>query len=350
MVGPVPPGWQGHVGTRVVLRVTAGNGRYRDVLGDLLAADDATLRVLTRRGEVTVAVADVVAGKPVPPAPARKAPPHLALSTLALESAMAGHWQASRTHRLGTPPGWLLRAADGFTNRANSVLPLGDPGMPLPDAVTAVTRWYEDAGLPGRAATPAPRPDDPDRAVLDDAAGAFADAGWATLAGAGADVLVAPTAELLAAAATPPAGLRVALLDEPDAGWLDRYHYRGQPLTPAGVTLLRSAPRQVFAAVRDGGGTVAVARGSVAHGWAGVTAVEVAPEHRRQGLARLLLSAVAGWAWRSGAGSTFVQVGEANEAALTLYLDAGFTRHHTYAYLAPPESAGAQGVSHDSAP
>jgi GNAT superfamily N-acetyltransferase len=332
MVGHVPPGWQAHVGSRVVLRIRAGNGRYRDVLGDLLAADDATLRVLTRRGEEVVAAGDVVAGKPVPPRPSRAAPPHLALSTLGLETAMAGHWRAPRSERLG---GWLLRAADGFSNRANSVLPLGDPGTPLPAAVAAVTGWYEDLGLPPCAAAPAPRAGDPDAGVLAGAAAAFADAGWAPLTGAGADVLVAPTAELRAPGAAPPSGLRVVVLDEPDAGWLDRYHYRGQPVTPAGRALLTSAPRQAFAAVRDGAATLAVGRGSLASAWAGVTAVEVAPDHRRQGLARLVLAVLAEWAWRSGAGSTFVQVGETNEPALRLYLSAGFVRHHRYAYLRP---------------
>jgi GNAT superfamily N-acetyltransferase len=317
--------------------VTAPNGRYRDVLGDLLAADEATLRVLTRRGEVVVAVADVVAGKPVPPAPARKAPPHLALSALALETAKAAHWRATHTDRVGTPPGWLLRAAGGFTNRANSVLPLGDPGLPLAAAVAEVTRWYEAQGLAPQAAAPAPRPDDPDGDVLTAAAGAFAAAGWRHLTGAGAEVLVAPTAELRRPSATPPAGLRVALLDAPDDAWLDRYHYRGQQTTAAGLALLRSAPQQVFAAVTDGAATVAVGRGSVANGWGGVTAVEVAHEHRRQGLARLVLAVLAEWAWRSGAASTFVQVGETNDAALRLYLSAGFTRHHTYAYLRRPE-------------
>jgi GNAT superfamily N-acetyltransferase len=106
-------------------------------------------------------------------------------------------------------------------------------------------------------------------------------------------------------------------------------------MAPAGLRLLRSAPRQVFAAVRDGERTVAVARGSLADAWAGVSAVEVAPEHRRRGLARLLLARLADWAWREGAGSTFLQLGEANEAALRLYTAAGFTRHHTYAYLSP---------------
>ena len=42
-----------------------------------------------------------------------------------LEGAAALHWQAPETERLGD---WLLRAAEGFTGRANSALPVGDPG------------------------------------------------------------------------------------------------------------------------------------------------------------------------------------------------------------------------------
>ena len=49
-----------------------------------------------------------------------------------LERAAACHWQAPEQDRLGD---WLLRAAEGFTGRANSALPLGDPGVPLPEAV-----------------------------------------------------------------------------------------------------------------------------------------------------------------------------------------------------------------------
>jgi len=39
------------------------------------------------------------------------------------------------------------RTAAGFTGRANSALPLGDPGRPLPEAVTAVEEWYRRRGL-----------------------------------------------------------------------------------------------------------------------------------------------------------------------------------------------------------
>ena len=88
--------------------------------------------------------------------------------------------------------------------------------------------------------------------------------------------------------------------------------------------------------MRDGDRVVAVARGSLGGGWAGITAVEVDPGHRRRGLARLLLARLAGWGARRGARSMFVQVGEINEAALRLYESAGFARHHRYDYVTPP--------------
>ena len=70
-------------------------------------------------------------------------PPRPALADL--ERAAAEHWQAADRAALGE---WLLRAAGGFTGRANSALPLGDPGMPLGAAVDAVTAWYRSRGLP----------------------------------------------------------------------------------------------------------------------------------------------------------------------------------------------------------
>jgi hypothetical protein len=64
------------VGTRVVVRHSpAGDGTppWSDLLGELLAQDASSLTVATARGPVTVARAAVVAAKPVPPAPTRRA-------------------------------------------------------------------------------------------------------------------------------------------------------------------------------------------------------------------------------------------------------------------------------------
>ena len=68
-----------------------------------------------------------------------------------LECAAALHWQAPETERLGD---WLLRAAEGFTGRANSALPLGDPGVPLPEAVAVVEDWYRRRALPPMIVVP----------------------------------------------------------------------------------------------------------------------------------------------------------------------------------------------------
>jgi N-acetylglutamate synthase len=67
-----------------------------------------------------------------------------------LEAVAAKGWRAPEETRLG---GWLLRAARGFTGRANSALAAGDPGMPLTEAVTEVCRWYAARDLPAMRAT-----------------------------------------------------------------------------------------------------------------------------------------------------------------------------------------------------
>ena len=58
----------------------------------------------------------------------------------------------------------MLRASSGYTQRGNSVVPLGDPGMPLADAVSEVERWYAARSLPakfGRGAGGFDAADDP---------------------------------------------------------------------------------------------------------------------------------------------------------------------------------------------
>jgi ribosomal protein S18 acetylase RimI-like enzyme len=92
--------------------------------------------------------------------------------------------------------------------------------------------------------------------------------------------------------------------------------------------------------VRDAGRTVAVCRLAVSRAWGGITAMEVAPSHRRRGLARAVLSALAAASVRLGGISLYLQVAQENGAAQRLYAAAGFTVHHRYAYWSPPPVAG----------
>lgn len=62
------------LGTRVVVRYLIEGGAT-DALGDLTAIDADRCTVATRRGEVVIPVASIVAAKPVPPAPIRRLRP-----------------------------------------------------------------------------------------------------------------------------------------------------------------------------------------------------------------------------------------------------------------------------------
>ena len=77
---PVRAGWAPFllVGRRVVLRYaidreSSPHGEsMTDALGTILAADDAGIEVMTRRGQVRVPRALVIAAKEVPPPPERR--------------------------------------------------------------------------------------------------------------------------------------------------------------------------------------------------------------------------------------------------------------------------------------
>src|ERR1700746_1220079 len=84
-----------------------------------------------------------------------------------LERMASAHWRGTEKEWLGD---WLFRAAEGFTGRANSVLPLGDPGVPLDEALVAVTRWYRDRGLPPMIVVPPPAEPAPQDAAPQSAA------------------------------------------------------------------------------------------------------------------------------------------------------------------------------------
>lgn len=329
------------VGQRVVVRRRLPGGRVGDVLGELLGWDDGgdgLAHVLTRHGEVRVPIRDVVAGKAVPPAPVRRGAPHRSISWQRLQDIAADGWRPLELGWLGEPgQGWRLRAAQGFTGRANSVLVLGDPGRPVQVAVAEAESWYRSRGLPPRFAVPWPM--DADR--LGDGAG---DVGEDRVLRSRGYLLDTPTLVMSAALdeVTAPDSLQVTVDAEPDEAWLALYRYRGQALPPVARQLLLSAPAQAFVSVRDGACTVAVGRAASSRGWTGVSAMDVAPSHRRQGLGRIVLGAIAQWGLARGDRSAYLQVAQANAPARALYASAGFAVHHGYHYRLAPAQAHPQ--------
>jgi N-acetylglutamate synthase len=239
-----------------------------------------------------------------------------------LERAAAMHWRGTEEEWLGD---WLLRAANCFTGRANSVLPLGDPGMPLDDALAIVTGWYRDRGLPPTISVPAPLRGPSD---LDDQ---LARRSWPARPGPA----LVMTADASAVPARPDVAFHVT--DEPDEAWLRAHRYRGRSdLPPVRRQVLTSAAAQSFVSIRADGVAIAVGRLSMAAAWAGISAVEVDAAHRRRGLGGAITSACCQTAAARGYDRVFLQVETGNEAARALYERCGFQYAHRYHYRLAP--------------
>ncbi|MFJ3900909.1 GNAT family N-acetyltransferase [Streptomyces sp. NPDC090025] len=308
------------VGKRVSVRYvteTAAPGEiYTDVVGVLTSWDAGVLLITRRTGEsVRVDAGRLVSGKVVPAAPARRRGPAASFPELARVTARA--WQPVESEPLGE---WTLRAADGFTRRANSVLPLGDPGLPLDAALTRVREWYAARGLPAylQTATGAQDAQETLCAELDAR-------GWTREVSAQVRIAgLAPVGDLDADISA------VRLARAADESWLRRYQRFGEP-GPHVTKVLGSGPSVWFASVP---GTedipAAIGRMVVDGRWAGFMAVEVAPEQRRRGLATAVMTALARRALDEGASAAWLQVESDNESARALYETMGFSVHHHY--------------------
>lgn len=318
--------WDDLIGRRVVVRrrvprrtgapagvAGASEHQYSDVLGTLVRADAALYIERSGGDVVTVPGSDVHRIKAVPPARVRIQPS--AIAPLALEEIAALGWPAPTTARIGR---WLLRAAGGYTRRANSVLPLGSPGMPLDEALAQVQQWYADRALPVRFQMPLPGSEQLDEAL---AARHF-------LRETLTFVHVAPVGAITASAPVRDDLPPVSLDPAPPAAWRGIH----SDLPPIADAVLTGARLPVFATVVDSGETLAVARAVVDFDWLGITGLHVAPQHRRRGLGMHVMRALAAWGGSNGARNSYLQVEESNFGAIDLYERLGYHMHHEYHY------------------
>lgn len=282
--------------------------------------------LITRRDGETVRIPEsaLVAGKVVPPAPARRRGPAASYQELAHVSARA--WRPVESERLGE---WELRAAGGFTRRANSVLPLGDPGIPLDEALSVVRRWYGDRGLPAYAQTATGAEGTQELLCAE-----LERRGWVREVSAEMWIgALAPVADR-----HEPTG--VVLSREAGADWLARYQRKG--MSEVALRVLGSGPSVWFATVPGaaGGAPAAIGRCVVDGRWAGFAAVEVDPALRRQGLASAVMAALARQALDEGASAAWLQVETDNAGARAMYAGMGFAAHHAYHHYRAPGTSG----------
>jgi GNAT superfamily N-acetyltransferase len=284
-----------------------------DVLGVCESWGDGVVVVRREQGDlVEIATADIVAGKPVPPRPSR----HRHLDATEADRLALPGWLPVESEHLGE---WLLRASGGFSSRGNSVLALGDPGIPPADAVERVATWYRRRELAPRAHV---HPDSPEAA-------AFTAAGWTTYE---ATLLMLGSVPRVLRHLGRRAGIAVQHDATVDAGWLVSDERAARYGEPARQVL--EAGEVTFATVRDDRGEVlARGRGTVHGDWVGVSSLATQEAVRRTGLGGAVLRSLLEWGAERGATTTYLQVVVANTAAQELYEARGYEVHHRYDYL-----------------
>lgn len=231
-----------------------------------------------------------------------------------LEELNFNAWPALRTVHLD---GWLLRSSGGESRRVNSVNPIAPGVLPLVEKIAAAeavyARWGRDAVF---RLTP------------------LADEGVDALLTQRGYGIEAPT---FVQTATVDGGSRDAalrLFDRPERAWIAAaLKVRGLTGEAAEVFALQHQAVGIDAAwalIADGDQPAAVGVVAIERGWAGLLGIYAAKHARRRGLARRISQGLLSHAQGRGATQAWLQVEQANAAALPLYAELGFRTAYAY--------------------
>jgi GNAT superfamily N-acetyltransferase len=277
------------VGRRVVVRHLLPDGSATDVLGVCTTWGEGSLTVEREgHGPVEIALSDVVTGKPVPP----RASVRARVPARDIELHSFADWPEVTRHPVGE---WVVRSSPPIggrlLKRGNSVLAMGDPGLPLAEAAARVRASYEQLGRTPLAQV------ERDGAVER----GLRSLGWEPFG-------VGDSATMLAGVASVVRALGGADVDAEVLEDGDRLTVR----LPDGVA--------TGAASLDGD-------------WLCLHSLQVSPEHRRRGLATGILAELLDWGASRGARTAWLHVESDNVAGLALYEGLGFRTHHLNRYL-----------------
>ncbi|MGM1060117.1 GNAT family N-acetyltransferase [Saccharothrix sp. Mg75] len=245
-----------------------------------------------------------------------------------LEQRCADAWPALVDVPLGR---WRLRAAGGFTGRANSALTTGDPGLPVAEALDRVVAFAR-----GNAIRPTAHV-----VVGSRCEAGIGAAGWRVdedhPGGAESLVMTGPLSGFASPKPHPGRGGGDArVTDVPPPAWWELAAQR-EPTRAQRHVLTTGDAVGFGTAVRDGV-VVAAVRGAVVGDLLHVARLAVRPEARRTGLARELMGALADWGRARGATTCALQVAEHNKPAISLYESLGCAEHHRYRYWVPNQA------------
>ena len=218
--------------------------------------------------------------------------------------------------------GWVLRFADGYTRRANSVNPLYASTGDLSQKIALCERLYRERGLP--VIFKLTRESEPR-----DLEAALVERGYERVAQTSVY-----TSDL--AHGDDPAGIEIETSWARATEWREAFH-RIKPVEggrrEAHDRILASIPLPTgFTLAREDGQVVGCALGVVQGDWLGVFDVVVGEAFRRRGHGERLMKGLSAWGKAEGAEKAYLQVMRENAAAQRLYQKLGFREAYPYWY------------------
>jgi ribosomal protein S18 acetylase RimI-like enzyme len=301
------------IGQRFSIRLHDPAGGYRDVVGHLKTATS----LINRKGqEISFDPEQIFVWREIVERPtlAGKGAP-LTLRVLELDQICNLTWPA--TEELENS-GWLMRAANGVTNRANSVLPLEanlEVGAltDFDEKLAVAQEFYKARNLPTifQVALPTWQ-------VLSDKLRSIG--AVETLCG---NTMVA---DITSSSQIVPAEFEIVHSNQLSDEWLEV-----QP-TP-GIEKIMSGCASTYLTVMKNGRAIATCRFALAKDWSSITRVYVQPEFRGQGLAKAIVAAALDASFEQGATKAVLQVDASNAIAIGVYESLGFNFHHEYSFL-----------------
>ena len=301
------------IGQRFSIRLHEPAGGYRDVVGHLKTPTS----LINRKGEeISFDPEQIFVWREIVERPslAGKGAP-LTLRVLELDQICNLTWPATEELEHS---GWLMRAAHGVTNRANSVLPLEanlEVGALLnfDEKLAIAQEFYKARNLPTIFQVALPT--------------------WQALSeklqSKGAvETLCGNTmvADLTSSKQIVSTEFEIVQSNQPSDDWL-----AVQP-TP-GIEKIMSRCASTYLTVVKNGRAIATCRFALAKDWTSITRVYVHPEFRGQGLAKAIVAAALEASFEQGATKAVLQVEASNAIAIGVYESLGFNFHHEYSFL-----------------
>jgi ribosomal protein S18 acetylase RimI-like enzyme len=216
--------------------------------------------------------------------------------------------------------GWLVRRTGGISRRVNSVNALAPGQMTLEVRVAACEALYASWGMRSVfRITPLSEP------------------GLEAMLLARGYAVEAPTNVMVAELGPREADPRVRLAEVFEEMWpVASARLRGLPEDEALILAAQHrliAVPTLWASALSGDNVMAVGATAVERDWAGLHGIYVGLDGRRQGLARAISVSLLSRAYAMGARRAWLQVEQANAAAIPLYRSLGFETSWTYRHL-----------------